>query len=503
MQNKKIKVVTIGGGTVGFIVDRGLAHLPNIQLASITSPFDDGGSAGRLRDELGVLPQGDVRRRLIAHDTRKESLLRELFTHRFENGKEMKDHSLGNIILSGAEQLWGKEKYLDKVSSLFGIPGSILPMSLDDATLCTELSDGTVIQSETRLDLRSYSDKRTVSKIFLNQETLINPKAKKAISEADFIVICPGDLYTSLLPCFLVGGAKAALQKAKGRVIFMTNAMTKFSETKDFRVKDFLSEFEKYAGKRPDVIVHNLTKINSEITSFYERSERAEIVLLSDDVKRDYLVYEKPLLSKYALSKKLVRHDSKLSGQALQNIFNQRLYVWDLDQTILDTEETFLSKHKLYNQKIIDESKNLSLKQLKYEKLLANQKLLDSIRRDCKNIHILLTRAKYGKNIQHDKIKELKLEKVFRECLVVEGANSKKLAVQKILKKYNFPKDKLIIVGDSPYDEMQVARDLGINYIRFQLSGKYIHEPNLKNDKFLLQTITDKKSLQTLIDSLK
>jgi uncharacterized cofD-like protein len=257
---QKIKVVTIGGGTVGFIIDRGLAQLENIELTSITSPFDDGGSTGRLRDELGVLPQGDVRRRLIAHDIRKESLLRDLFLHRFENGKDLKDHSLGNIILSGAEQLWGKEKYLDKAAEIFGITGTVLPMSLDNAKLLTELSDGSVVEGETDLDFRDLEDERAVSKIYLKGRAKINPRAEKAILNADFIIICPGDLYTSLLPNFLVEGTDQALQKSKAQIIFMTNIMTKFSETRNFDVEKFLSEFEKYAKRQPDVVIHNNKK---------------------------------------------------------------------------------------------------------------------------------------------------------------------------------------------------------------------------------------------------
>jgi uncharacterized cofD-like protein len=474
---QKIKVVTIGGGTVGFIIDRGLAQLENIELTSITSPFDDGGSTGRLRDELGVLPQGDVRRRLIAHDIRKESLLRDLFLHRFENGKDLKDHSLGNIILSGAEQLWGKEKYLDKAAEIFGITGTVLPMSLDNAKLLTELSDGSVVEGETDLDFRDLEDERAVSKIYLKGRAKINPRAEKAILNADFIIICPGDLYTSLLPNFLVEGTDQALQKSKAQIIFMTNIMTKFSETRNFDVEKFLSEFEKYAKRQPDVVIHNNKKISQNILDKYKKEEKVELVNVSSSKNIKPKLISVDLLNQKALSQKLIRHDSLKSAKVLQKVFKSRLFIWDLDYTIFDVAKTFYKQDMTYNKQVL-KRKEFGLKDMKYQKLYYDQDLLKLIKNDKQNVHVLLTASLYRPDFQMEKIKAMGLEKYFTEIFVMDKKGSKKKYIQKILSKYRFSKSRTLVLGDSLEEEIQAAADLGIDFVRFRVVSKFNDVPS-------------------------
>jgi len=270
------KVVVIGGGSGSYLVLKGLKEYP-LQIYSIVSMFDSGGSTGKLRDQLGVLPPGDVRRCLIAlADDDHENILRELFLFRFEGGVE--NHSLGNLILTAAEQNYGNiAEGIKKLSKVLNLKGTVLPVSLDNAQLCAELEDGTKIKGETNIDVPE-GDRARISKVFLEPQAKLNPEAAEAIREADLVVIGPGDLYTSLIPNLLVDGIQEALAESKARIVYVCNLMTKKGETDGFRVSDFVNEVENYLPRPVDHIICNENHISRMSLERYRLNNQFPVI---------------------------------------------------------------------------------------------------------------------------------------------------------------------------------------------------------------------------------
>jgi uncharacterized cofD-like protein len=318
------KIVTIGGGTGGFTVNRGLHKYPVFPTA-ICTVFDSGGSSGILRDEFGSLPQGDIRRCLLALADDKDDTLRQLFSYRFENGSSpssaLRDHSLGNLLLLAAEKTWGSVEGISRVSSLLRVNGKVLPISTDNANVFGELSDGSVIKGETNIDLRPLDDDRIIKKIWLEPSAVISREAAEAIMEADTIVFGPGDLYTSIIPNLLVSGVAEAIAKSSAKVIYVANLMTKWAETRDFTLADFLRTTLSYNIGRDkfDAVLVNTTPIPEDIAEIYREKDKSTPVLYKPEDEKVLGLYTKnvgkgDLLSQDGLKQKLVRHGvSKLA----------------------------------------------------------------------------------------------------------------------------------------------------------------------------------------------
>lgn len=313
------RIVTIGGGTGGFTVNRGLHSYPVIPTA-ICTVFDSGGSSGILRDEFGSLPQGDLRRCLIALADDKDDTLREMFQYRFTNGDTptaLSDHSLGNLLLLAAEKTWGPIEGIRRVSRMLGLQGKVLPISIDNAHLFAELSDGTTIKGEKTIDLRPLDDERLVSRVWLEPTALICREAAEAIISADIIVLGPGDIYSSIIPNLLVGGTAEAIAQSKAKVVYVANLMTKWSETRTFTLPDFLKTLIAYGIGREkfDAVLINTTPIPEELLPLYVQKDKSSPVVFvsaSEEQLRQYTkeVITDNFLSKTGLEQKLVRHDS-------------------------------------------------------------------------------------------------------------------------------------------------------------------------------------------------
>lgn len=279
MKKSKKKIVVIGGGTGIFSVLSGLKHhFENI--TAIVTMADDGGSTGILREEFGILPPGDIRRAIIALSDSDNKSLSELFNYRFKEGSGLSGHSLGNLIITALERITGSfEGAIDEVSKILRVKGKILPVTLKTTYLMAELENGVVIKGETNIDIPKHDGQTRIKKVWLKPATVINPQAKKALLGADFIIIGPGDLYSSLIPNLLVNGMKETLRRARGKKIFFVNLMTKFGETTGFKASDFMKAIEQYLGKNIlDYIVMNSTKPSPSRLRPYvaERSEFVE-----------------------------------------------------------------------------------------------------------------------------------------------------------------------------------------------------------------------------------
>ena len=314
------RVAVVGGGTGTYTVLTGLRK-HKIALTAIVSMADSGGSSGRLRDEFGVLPPGDVRQCLLAlsHLPLEKTSLRQLLEYRFHNGRGLKGHSFGNLLLTALTEITGREDLaIKEAAKILAVRGKVLPVSLEDSTLCARLEDGTIIKGETNIDVRRVRPDLKIIDLFLDPPIKIFPEASQAIRAADLIVLGPGDLYTSVLPNILVTGLNQALAKAKGRLVYICNLMTKHGETDNFSCSDFLREIQRYLGpakkKLKTMLVNNDLSVPKKVLQRYqgEKSFPVEIdCQVCDELGVKVIV--KPL----AAAGQLWRHDSTKLARAL------------------------------------------------------------------------------------------------------------------------------------------------------------------------------------------
>jgi uncharacterized cofD-like protein len=253
---RKRKIVVIGGGTGTFTVLSGLKMYrkeERLDLSAVVSMSDDGGSTGLLRDELGVLPPGDIRQCLVALSTSGE-LMRKLMNYRFPKGA-LEGHNFGNLLLSALEKVTGDfGSAVEKTSEILRCEGKIIPVTLSHVSLRAELQDGKEIIGQRNV---LFSDLSSMKKISLTPKAKSNPRAVKAILEADVVVIGPGEFYTSIIPNLLVPGIPEALKKTKAKKVFVCNLMKRSLHTKNFFVEDFAKTIEKFITTDLDVVVYN------------------------------------------------------------------------------------------------------------------------------------------------------------------------------------------------------------------------------------------------------
>src|SRR3989344_11762 len=290
----------------------------DFNLSAIVSMCDDGGSTGKLRDDYGVLPPGDIRRSLVALSSATKSL-RKLFDFRFKGG-DLDGHSLGNLFLTALEKTEGTfHRAVATASEVLNVKGRVIPVTLNNIRLQAELENGKVISGETNIDIPKHNPELKITKVFLKPEARANPEALEAIKKADLIVIGPGDLYTSIIPNFLVGSIAKAVRFSKARKIFICNLMTKNGETNNFSVMDFVSAIERYLGK--DVL--NYVLVNSKrpggVRLKRYAEEKAQLVVLPKDYKNRLDKTE--ILKADLLTKSgLVRHDPKKLANQILNL---------------------------------------------------------------------------------------------------------------------------------------------------------------------------------------
>lgn len=249
------KITVIGGGTGSYTVLSGLKNYTE-NITAVVNMTDDGGSSGDLRDELGVLPPGDVRQCLIALSN--NDVLRKIFDYRLKGAPgKLENHPLGNILLSGIEQMTGDaEEAINQVGLLLNITGQVVPATTTKAKVHAQLPSGTILRSEELVGHMQTGSLRP--KIWLDPEAPITDGAKAAIANADMVVIAPGNLYGSLAPVLTVQGMRQALEATNARIVYVCNLVTKPGQTEDFMAHDFADEIERFIGAKVlDYLIYN------------------------------------------------------------------------------------------------------------------------------------------------------------------------------------------------------------------------------------------------------
>ncbi|MCD6033250.1 MAG: protein of unknown function and CofD [Thermomicrobiales bacterium] len=305
------RVVTIGGGTGSFTM---LSELKKVtrNLWAIVAMTDSGGSSRRLMDEFGrPLPLGDLRQALVAL-SRSRKLWGDVFGYRFPDvpGGVIGGHSLGNLILHALEDqnrgdLLGA---LEDAEEMLNAAGHVVPVTLERATLCIELNDGTLVRGETEIDRPGDRSVLPIACAFLDPAVKVLPRARKALERADRLLIGPGDLYTSLIPCLLVDGVAEAIRACEGEVIYVCNVMTKHGETDGFAASDFVREVHRYLGRRVDTVVVNTAEPPPELAARYAAEGAFPVV---PDLAAVRALVPHVLAGSFAMAEPLMRHDAE------------------------------------------------------------------------------------------------------------------------------------------------------------------------------------------------
>lgn len=307
------RVVTIGGGSGQFTLLSGLRPLPGLHLTAVVSMVDSGGSTGRLRDELGILPPGDILKCILALSPRAD-LARSIFLKRFRAHRRLRGHNAGNMLLTMLGQYTGSfPAGIRALCEILDVRGTILPVTVDRATLVAELSDGTRIFGEAAIDLPRGARREKIRDVYLvphhHDAISAYPPVLEAIARADTILIGPGDLYTSIFPNLIVPGVSQALREAPGALVYNVNIMNKYAETHQFTAVDFVSALEARIGRPIDTVVYNTRQPSPRVLARYRR-HRSEFVTLDplDPFWRSRHLLGADLLS---TSGGVVRHDDR------------------------------------------------------------------------------------------------------------------------------------------------------------------------------------------------
>lgn len=318
------KITVIGGGTGTFVVLSGLKKYP-LDLSVVVTMMDSGGSTGRLRDQLGILPPGDLRQCLVAL-SEAPALWRKLFLYRFEKG-DLGGHNFGNIFLAALEKVSGSyNEAIDTASYVLKTKGKVIPVTHNKLHLVAQYANGNKITGEGLID-ENHLEKSRITNAYLEPKGKANPKAIENIEGADFIVIGPGDLYTSIIPVLLVDDVRQAIEKSKAKIIYIMNLMTKSGQTTNYKASDHIMDLNHYLGRQPDYVLINNGKISPDILAIYNRYNETKVE--NDLNKNGHKILEVDLVdnkkieknSSDVLYRSILRHDSKKVALELKKIF--------------------------------------------------------------------------------------------------------------------------------------------------------------------------------------
>jgi uncharacterized cofD-like protein len=316
------KIVLIGGGSGISNLLLGLKRLP-VEVSAIVSTMDSGGSSGKLRKELGVLPPGDLRQCVLALATRKK--LASLLSHRIGgdgnrfSGDGVSGHSLGNLVLIALSDLnGGLEKGLNEFGKLVGARGKVIPVTLEKAELFVEFEDGRKL-SENELNPEVFGSGKhsKVKKAFLSNPVRASESALREIAEADAIVLGPGDLYSSTIANLLVDGIPEAIRNSNARKIFVCSLMTRPQETQGFKASDYARELEKYLGSRVDCNIVNDKKPGKTALAAYSKEGAFPVEFDEGELQK---LVSRVVSGNFLKSTKLVRHDPVKTSKAIVNL---------------------------------------------------------------------------------------------------------------------------------------------------------------------------------------
>lgn len=306
------RIVTVGGGTGLSSLLRGLKQYSN-NITAIVTVADDGGSSGRLRRDLKVLPPGDFRQ-CIAAMAEAEPLMTELFSYRFSEAGDLSGHSFGNLFIAAMTRITGNfERALKESSRVLAVRGQIVPSTLEDVTLCAELDDASTVEGESSIP----HGPAPIRRVYLRpSDPPAYPEAVEAIEHADMIVIGPGSLYTSIMPNLLVEGIAQAIKHARALKVYVCNVATQPGETDGYALSDHVKALQRHVG--PGLFSYALA--NNRFL-FY-KPEWNQVAVKIDEGLGELGV---TVIAENVVEESLpTRHNSLLLAEALMDLYERR-----------------------------------------------------------------------------------------------------------------------------------------------------------------------------------
>ena len=313
------KIVAVGGGTGLSVLLKGMKNFTT-NLTAVVTVADDGGSSGRLREEMKVLPPGDVRNCLVAL-ARSEDLLSRLFQYRFEKGGDLVGHSFGNLLIAALSDITGDFIQAIKVSSeVLAIVGEVLPSTTQNVILRALLEDGSTVDGETNV---GKNGTRLKDIMLVPSDPAPPPGVVEAILGAEIIVLGPGSLFTSVIPNLLVPSLVEAVNNASAPVVYVANIMTQPGETERFSLSGHLEAIFQHTDlKRVDYVLFNSGHITERKLKFY-RSRGSEPVVLDDRSQQRMgpRIVQDDLVS----VSDFIRHDSSKLAMSVMKLVEMKL----------------------------------------------------------------------------------------------------------------------------------------------------------------------------------
>ncbi len=317
--NRGPRIVAVGGGTGLSMLLKGIKHITN-NITAVVTVGDDGGSSGRLRNEMGVLPPGDIRN-CIAALANDEDLVTKLFQYRFKSGEGLEGHSFGNLFLTALCSITGDMvRAVKESSNVLSIRGRVLPSTLDDMKLVAEMEDGRIIHGESNIPeahgkiKRLFTDPQNCSAL----DDVIN-----AIKDAELIILGPGSLYTSVIPNLLIKQIAQEIAKSNAKKIYVCNIMTQPGETDGYTVSDHIKALMKHANSRDiiDAVLVNDT-MPANLAKKYQLSGSYPVKLDVENVKKlGVKIFPRKLIEDSREG--LVRHSSNRVARAIYYWFRK------------------------------------------------------------------------------------------------------------------------------------------------------------------------------------
>jgi uncharacterized cofD-like protein len=319
MRLRKLKIGCFGGGTGLPSLLGGLKRNPWLSVNAVVTMFDTGGSSGQLRDELGVLPPGDVLRCALAL-ARNEGEARRVLLARLPTLEHARlgGHTGGNLLLSMMQQYSGDFiAAVGGLRALLGCQGYVWPVTVEQAMLCAEYADGTIHCGEVEVDL-GHARGHEVRDIWLEPDAHILPSVAEAIASFDAITIGPGSFFTSLMPTLLVDGVRAAIAQMNGPIVLVANLLTEGRGMKDFSAADAARWVQRTIGRPVDVILFNTSHPTNDVLQRYEQEDKRPLHLGTVAEGTEVVQAE-------FWCSDIARHDRRRLSYALWSVLSRRL----------------------------------------------------------------------------------------------------------------------------------------------------------------------------------
>lgn len=325
--SKGPKIVAIGGGTGLSVLLRGLKeHTSNI--TAIVTVADDGGGSGMLREDLGMLPPGDIRSCILAL-ANTEPTMEKLLQYRFSEGI-LKGQNFGNLFIAAMNSIYGSfEMAIRETSNVLAVTGKVLPMTLEKVKLCAILENGCVVEGESGIPSKTKEVGSKIDCMYMKPKTSFPlEEAIEAIKEADLIVLGPGSLYTSIIPNLLVNNIVNTIHSSDAAKVYICNVMTQPGETDEFSLSDHVSAILKHSKEGfLDYVIGNTEEIPEDILNKYTIDGSSPVLVSKEDeeflnskniklikdklinIKKDYIRHDNSGLSKLIM--KIAKEDKK------------------------------------------------------------------------------------------------------------------------------------------------------------------------------------------------